>query len=474
MKNNGQDLLTAGNLILEKLAKYVDESQAGQGPVLTQQPMEQLVDQLDLQNLIRAGGLDIDHLEGFMDVYLKNTMHLQHPGYIGHQVSVPHMAAGLADMIHGVTNNPMAIYEMGPVGASIEYVVLQWMLEKVGWPMGSNGGAGVLTHGGSLANLTALLGARAAIAPKAWEEGTPNDLVVLAPECAHYSIARAISILGLGSQAILPVATNEYEVLLPDALSSAYQEAQSKGKRVMAVVANACATSTGLYDPLDETGDFCLEEGLWLHIDSPHGASALLSEEKRHLLKGIEKASSMIWDAHKMMRTTTLCTAVLFRDQQAFSQVFQQKASYLFHDKEQPGIDFIPYALECTKAGLGLKLFMVLATLGEKGLGDYVEQLYNKTQHFHQIINTRPDFSCLCTPESNILCFRYRDESDSFQLDLRNQLVNEENYYITSAEVKGVRYLRLTVMNPLTETSHIQSMLDALERIALKLTTKVN
>ncbi|MGI9542239.1 MAG: pyridoxal phosphate-dependent decarboxylase family protein, partial [Cyclobacteriaceae bacterium] len=472
--NNGQDLLTAGNIILEKLAKYIDDSQAGQGPVLIQQPMAQLVDQLDLQNLIRNGGLDVDHLDGFMDTYLKNTIHLQHPGYIGHQVSIPHMAAGLADMINGVTNNPMAIYEMGPVGASIEYVVLQWMLEKVGWPMGADGGAGVLTHGGSLANLTALLGARAAIAPNAWEDGTPNDLVVLAPECAHYSIARAISIIGLGSHAILPVATNEYEVLLPDALSTAYRQATANGKQVMAVVANACATSTGLYDPLDEIGDFCQEEGLWLHVDSPHGATAILSEEKKHLLEGLEKANSMTWDAHKMMRTTTLCTAVLFRDQEAFSHVFQQKASYLFHDKEQPGVDFIPYSVECTKAGLGLKLFMVLATLGENGLGEYVEELSDKTLQFYQIIEARSCFSCLCTPQLNILCLRYKDESDNFQLELRNQLVNEGHYYITSAEVKGARYLRLAVMNPLTEASHIEGLLDALERIAAKMTTQVN
>ena len=474
MKNNGQDLLAAGNLILEKLANYVDQSQSGQGPVLTQKPLQQLTDELDLYHLVRDGGLELQHLDGFIDSYLRNSVHLQHPGNIGHQVSVPHVAAGLADMIHGVTNNPMAIYEMGPIGASMEYIVLQWMLEKVGWPMGPEGGAGVLTHGGSLANLTALLGARAAIAQEAWEEGTPNDLVVLAPECAHYSIARAISIVGLGSQAILPVATNENEVLLPDALTIAYRKAKDNGKRVMAVVANACATSTGLYDPLDETGDFCQEEGLWLHVDSPHGATALLSEEKKYLLNGIDKANSMIWDAHKMMRTTTLCTAVLFRDQKAFSQVFQQKASYLFHHKEEPGIDFIPYALECTKAGLGLKLFMVLATLGEAGLGAYVDELYNKTHKFYQIVSARTDFSCLCPPESNILCFRYRDEANDFQLQMRNQLVKEEQYYITSAEVKGVRYLRLTIMNPLTEASHIDGLLDALERIATNITAQVN
>ena len=105
---------------------------------------------------------------------------MHHPHYIGHQVAVPHRMSGMADMVNGLLNNPMAIYEMGPAGLVIERTMVNWLLQKVGWFRGNglgdfryleNNGGGILTHGGSLANLTALSAARSAIAPEAWEEG---------------------------------------------------------------------------------------------------------------------------------------------------------------------------------------------------------------------------------------------------------------------------------------------------------------
>ena len=96
--------------------------------------------------------------------------------------------------------------------------------------------------------------ARAAIAPEAWTEGNPDDLVVIGAASAHYSIARALSILGLGKNAFYPVDVDENEVLKIEDLPRVYEKAIADGKRVMCVVANACATSTGLFDPLDAMG----------------------------------------------------------------------------------------------------------------------------------------------------------------------------------------------------------------------------
>ena len=273
---------------------------------------------------------------------------MHHPGYIGHQVSVPHPVAGVSGLINGIVSNAMGIYEMGPASATIERVVINWLLDKVGWFNGTDwsncfwkegNGGGVLTHGGSVANLSAMSAARAAIAPEAWIEGTPPDLVVLAPAVAHYSIARAISIMGMGKQAVISVPVDANERLRAETLESVYRQVVSDGKRVMAVVANACATSTGLYDPLDEVGDFCEAHQLWYHIDGAHGAAALLSPKESHLMKGTKRATSLIWDAHKMLQVESLCAAVLYRDYKHLVNTFQQKGSYLFHQKEEMGFD---------------------------------------------------------------------------------------------------------------------------------------
>ena len=93
-------------------------------------------------------------------------------------------------------------------------------------------------------------------------------------------------------------------------------------------------------------------------------------------MRGVENADSLIWDMHKMMRTTTLCAAVLFKDPNHMAATFQQKGSYIFHEKDELGFDVIPYALECTKSALATKLFWVLAAEGEIGLINYLSLIH--------------------------------------------------------------------------------------------------
>lgn len=479
MKNTAEDLSEIIATILPTLHAYVEQSMAGSGKVLKQQNASKLAKELNLLDWIKKGGVNPQNVHQFLDVYLENSQHMHHPGYIGHQVSSSHLASAVADFIHGVINNPMAIYEMGPSASVIEQTIVNWMLDKVGWFHGAsidqfehlqNNGGGVLTHGGSMANLTALLSARAKAAPDAWTEGTPNNLVVMGSEVAHYSVARSISIMGLGKKNFIPIPTTSHEVMRPEHLESAYKKALDSDKKVMAVIANACATSTGLYDPLDEIGQFCNENGLWYHVDGAHGASALLSPDEKKLMKGVQRADSLIWDTHKMLRTSTLCAAVLFKDSKNLGTTFQQKGSYLFHDKEKPGFDFMAYALECTKAGLGTKLFWVLAAEGEEGIARYVERQYDITKEFYSIISDTEDFECPYFPESNILCFRYTkgSESNDFQLNLRNEIVKRGDFYITSTEIGGIRYMRFTVMNALTTTKHITDLLKEIRKIAIE------
>ena len=121
--------------------------------------------------------------------------------------------------------------------------------------------------------------------------------------------------MGMGKNAFVPVAVDENEVIITAHLEKVFQKVKSQYKRVMAVVANACATSTGLFDPLEEMAVFCEKYGLWFHVDGAHGAVALLSENEKIKVSGIERADSIIWDAHKMLQVPALCTAVLFKDQ---------------------------------------------------------------------------------------------------------------------------------------------------------------
>ena len=463
--------------VSQLLDQYLRNSKTGKTHVLKQQTPETIAEKLKLESNFIKGFTSLEDIKSFIFNYLDNTNHLRNPRYMGHQVAVPQDLSGIPDWIHGSINNPSSLYEMGPAGATLEAYMINWMLAQLGWFQGANlhdfklhqnSGSGILTHGGSIANLSALSAARAAIAPEAWTEGSPKDLVVMGPQTSHYSIARAISIMGMGKNAFVPVPVDENEVLVTSALEEVYQEQLKQGKRVMAVVANACATSTGLFDDLNAVADFCEKHKLWYHVDGAHGAVALLSKEDKAKVKGIERADSLIWDAHKMMRVPALCTAVLYKKYNSQVNSFQQKGSYVFHEGDVIGMDSMPFTVECTKSALGTKLYWSFALEGEKAISDFVSNSFQQARELYHYLNNHPDFYCPYFPESNILCFQYRPDllTDQQQLDLRYQLIKTGDFYITSCAIDRKRFLRTVLMNPLSQKKDFIAMAEKIKAIA--------
>lgn len=455
-------------IVAQALDHQIARAGAGALPVLEQRPMAAIIEDLQLERFARRGGLEGDALRGFMDGYLETIINLHQPGYMGHQVAVPHRAAAFGALIDGLTNNPMAIYEMGPGAAAIEYFVVNWMLEKIGWtpsPLepgrqtGKEYGGGVLTHGGSLANLTALIAARTAIRPDAWRRGNRDELALMAPDSNHYSIERAVGILGLGTSNIYHVPTDARGAIEPGSLPHTLERIRSDGKTPLALVANACSTAVGIYDRLRPIGEFCRDQDIWFHVDGAHGAAALLSADYRYLMDGVELASSLTWDTHKMMRTPSVCAALLVRDHRHIDTAFDQEASYLFHDKEQPGFDFLHRAVECTKSGMGLRFFLVLAALGEQGLARYLERQYRLAAQAYDYLKGLDGIEVPVAPESNILCFRLPG-SDAYQLDVRRRILAKGDFYITSTQFRNQRYLRLVFMNPETTLEEVKGLIE--------------
>lgn len=438
--------------------------------------VDELTRLMELDRLPSGEGIDDDDFANLIETFLDHATNVHSPAYTAHQIAVPHYAAALADLISGTLANGMSVYEMGPAAGAMEIAAIDWMLAKIGWqPTGRNrdrrpsdgrqAGGGVLTHGGSLANLTAMLAARAAIAPRAWTQGTPEELVVVAPECAHYSLSRAVATMGLGTCALIAAPTDALGRARPEELPDCLDRVASSGRTVMAVVANACATATGIYDPIREIGEICRERGLWFHVDGAHGASALLHPIERAKMDGVELADSVVWDAHKLLQTSALCAAVLLRNGDHMTGAFRQDAVYVTEGSREIGHDFIPHQFECTKAPLGLKLMLVLALAGERGLAETIGAVVESTRSFHDLIEDREGFECLCAPESNILCFRI-DGDDALQTRIRKAILLDGDFLLSQADVGGRRWLRMAVMNPLTDEATIVALLDRIEAIA--------
>ena len=460
-------------IIIQALNDFYEQSISGEGPVIHQPPMSSLIADMELSSLVSDGGLSGEKLAQFVDKYLSAITRIYHPANIAHQQAVPHYMAALAGMVDNFVSSDGSIYELGPAPVSLQYFLINWLLDKVGWkpsplnaqyPAKELFGGGILTHGGSIANLTALIAARTKIAPEVWAKGNPGDLALLMPAETHYSVARAVGIMGLGHHAIYPLEIDERGVIIPDRLPASYKRVKADGKQILAVIANAGTTAVGLYDPLQEVGAFCRQRNLWFHVDGAHGGPALLSDKYRHLMRGVELADSLTMNMHKLMRVTALCTALLVRDAQNLDKAFTQEASYLFHAKEQPGYDFVHRTIECTKPVLGLKFFMVLAAKGEVGLSEYIDRQFDLTAEVYDYLQSLNDFDCPVKPQSNILCFRVKGVHDG-HLALRDRLLARGDYYISTASLHGQRYLRLTLTNPATSLDVIKGLVHEIREL---------
>lgn len=481
----------AGEQLIDRLATHLDRSEQSQGRVLNWSDPRELTAQAlrsldEYRAATRTDGLtdpahSVEQFGRLVELALAHGINLHDPRYVGHQVPAPVPLAGLFDCIGAVTNNPMAIYEMGPWATAAEQAMIRTLLGSIGW--NSDQSAGIVTHGASIANLTAILVARNVALGNSWEQGIapeltqaggqPAKLVVQAD--AHYCLARAAGITGIGTSHVVPAALDSRRRMDPQKLDETLRELRRAGHPVIAVAASACATPIGAFDPLVDVAEVCRRHGVWLHVDAAHGGAALLSRKHRGLLDGLDQADSVTWDAHKMLFVPALCAFLFYRDKRHSFEAFRQSAPYLF-DPSAPGLaeyDGGLRTLECTKRGAALGIWGIWSLYGPRLLEDLVDVTFALGRSLYEQLADAPDFVPLHEPQCNIVVFRHipaalRDappaEVGAFQLKLRRAVIESGDNYLVPTAQNGVAALRCTLINPLTTPEHLNQLLETLRR----------
>lgn len=493
-------LASAGATLAARLGAAMAAMQSGEGTVLPRSvPQEQVhdaaawLDQADRANAATLPGSEesLARFAALVQEMLARSIRLHHPHAIGHQVAPPVPLAGLFDAVGSVANQGMAIYEMGPWATAVEEAMLRRLGSLIGWPAGSF--SGLATHGGSLANLTALITARNVAFPSAWEQGLPRDMptpVIVAHADAHYCITRSAGILGLGTRQIVPAALDRLRRIDPERLDETLGRLRREGTPVIAVVACSCSTPVGAFDPLKAVADVCRRHEVWLHVDAAHGGGVLTSSRHRHLIAGIEQADSLILDAHKMLFMPALCTFVFYRQRRHGYAAFQQNAPYLFPtagftsddsssaNSCRADFDGGLRTIECTKRATVFGLWGVWSLFGQQLFADLVDCTFASAKRLFGRLADADDFEPILEPQANIVTFRHLpnalqgqpdDVISAFQRDLRQQLVESGSFYIVTTSIDGATVLRTTVMNPFTTDTDFEQLLDALRVIGQQL-----
>lgn len=398
---------------------------------------------------------------------LDRSINVQHPNYIGHQVSAPALVSSLGGLMSSILSNGSAVYEMGKANTALEKVICDWLSKAIGFPQGG----GFLTSGGTLANLTALLAARKHYqAEDVWKDGQEKSLAIMVSNQAHYCVDRAARIMGLGEKGIIKLAVDKQFKVKTNLLAATLQQAEKDGLTVIALVGSACTTSTGSFDDLEAMANFSKANNLWFHVDGAHGGPAALSKKYKHLVNGIELADSVVIDFHKMMLTPSLTTALLFKNEEQSYGIFQQKAAYLWNNQtanewHQAG----KRTFECTKLMMAPKIYFIIKAYGIEIFEQNINHLYDLTKELANQIKAHPKFELLLAPECNIVNFRYIDtknELNETNQNIRKALVETGEFYIVQTTINSKVYLRCTVMNPLTTAQTFTHLLKHIENLA--------
>ena len=465
--------------MVEMLADHLRSVEACEGAVLPWLPPPENIARAN--DLLEEGVCPtssrqrlVERFTTLVETMLARGHNLHDPRYIGHQVPASVPMGGLFDAVGSITNQVMAIYDMGPWATAVEWALVNRLGSQLGWTPGEF--SGLVTHGGSLANLTGLLTARNVSLEGVWERGlgaTGKPPVLVVQADAHYSVARSAGVLGIGSEQVLRVALDQRRRMDAGRLDEMLTELRAGNQAIVAVSACACATPIGAFDPLNEVADVCRRHDVWLHVDAAHGGSACFSARHRHLLDGLERADSIVWDAHKMLFVPALCAFVLYRDRRHSFETFRQDAPYLF-DPAAPGLaeyDSGLRTVECTKRAAAFGLWGVWSMFGPQLFADMVDVTFDLGQTLYKKLEAAPDFEPLHEPQCNIVVFRHvpgalrdacPDRLGRFQLELRRRLIESGEFYIVSTNLDGVGALRVTIINPLTREEHLDRLLDAL------------
>jgi len=433
------------------------------------------------------------------------SVHTAAPGFIGHMTSaLPYFMLPLSRIMTALNQNLVKV-ETSKAFTPLERQVLAMLHRLVyrgedafyqQWIHDSRNALGAFCSGGTIANVTALWVARNRLfAPSGSFRGIAQEglarslrrlgcdgLAILVSRRGHYSFGKAADLLGIGRDHLVMVDTDANNRIDLAKLRQECNRLQAENIRPLALIGIAGTTETGNVDPLEAMADLAAEVGCHFHVDAAWGGPTLFSDRHRHLLGGIERADSVIIDAHKQLYVPMGAGMVVFKDPTALSAIEHHAAYILRHGSKDLG----SHTLEGSRPGKALLVHAGLSIIGRKGYELLIDLGIERARTFAAMIRQHPDFELTSQPELNILTYRYcpqalqqklagatAEQAGSINavLDQINQLLQKYQReagktFVSRTRLRAAAYgsqeitvLRVVLANPLTTDEILAAVL---------------
>ena len=387
------------------------------------------------------------------------------PGYLAYIPGGGIFPSAIADLIANAINRYVGVWVAAPALVQLELNVIRWFCEIVGYGSGSGG---VLTSGGSLSNLTAIVTAR--------RERLGDDLgngVIYTSDQTHHSVRKSAVVAGFPESAVRQIRTDEFQQIRIDQLSAEIRSDHAAGRRPFLIVGSAGTTNTGAIDDLDGLATLAQKEELWFHIDAAYGGFFALTEHGRSAMVGLEKADSITLDPHKGLFLPYGTGALLVRDEGALRRAHATFADYMPVMQHDPDfVDFCELSAELSRDFRGLRIWLPIKLFGLEAFREALDEKLELANWITDQLRNIPEVEIVTEPRLSLVSFRMRDDRDGEATQSLMRSINaRKNVYLTGTMVDGRFAIRICVLSFRTHHDRMQVCANDIRDAVAEITT---
>ncbi|MCZ6656017.1 MAG: aminotransferase class V-fold PLP-dependent enzyme [Gammaproteobacteria bacterium] len=399
-------------------------------------------------------------LDDVFDQATRASLNPVSPGFMGYVPGGGLLHAGVADLVANALNRYIGVARIAPALSQMEASVISWFCEIMGYPTSARG---FLTSGGSLANLSAVVTARHTKLGDDFSRG-----VIYVSDQVHHCIDKAARIAGFADTQLRVLPTDSRFRLDAETVADAIEQDRAQGLEPFLLIASAGTTNTGAVDPLDALADLADEEDLWFHVDGAYGGFFRMTERGKAILRGIERADSVVLDPHKSLFLPYGTGALLVRNGQHLKATHSSAADYLpdLQDHDEV-VDFCEISPELTRPFRGLRVWLPMKMHGIDAFRDCLDEKLDLANWIQEQIAVLPDIELVAKADLSILAFVVKG-SDRHSMNTRTrnliEFINQKNrVHLTGTRIDGTFAIRIAVVSYRTHLDRMEMLLEDLQ-----------
>lgn len=411
----------------------------------------------------------LDHVVNHV---FKHILHTDHPRFFSFVPAPTNVIGAMADFLVAGFNPFAGHWLAGSGPTKVELVTIDWLRQLCGFP-GTAGG--LFVSGGSMANLTALATARHVKMGEDFADGT-----IYYSQQTHSSLAKGLRILGIAKKRMRPIPVNDLYQIDLEALENTIQQDLAEGLRPFCVVGNAGTTNTGAIDDLQSLHQIAQKHDLWFHVDGAYGAAAILTDQGKEALQGLELADSLTIDPHKWWFQPFEIGGILVRNRRHLKSLFYVTAEYLeATEREEPKeISFYEHGIQLTRSFRALKLYMSLKIFGLDTFSRAIQKGLDAAVYVQNLLKADPIWKVITPATLGVITFQYHQPHLSVEeLNVLNENIShrmtEEGFALAlPTHLRGQTVLRICPIHPAVTHEDLEQTLAKLKAYGEELVSR--